>query len=30
MFNASHAQAALDAAKRIFAVAKEHLDRGGK
>ena len=30
MFNASHAQAALDAAKRIFAAAKEHLDRGGK
>jgi HEPN domain-containing protein len=30
MFNASHAKTALDAAKKIFAAAKEALDRGAK
>jgi HEPN domain-containing protein len=30
MFNASHAKGALDAAKRIFAAAKEDRARGGK
>ena len=30
MFNASHAQGALDAAKQIFAAAKRDLDRRGK
>ena len=30
MFNASHAQGALDQAKKIFAAAKKILDRDGK
>lgn len=30
MFNASHAKAALDQAKKIFAAAKEDLHRGRK
>jgi len=29
MFNASHAQVALHAANRLFAAAKQDLDRGG-